>query len=256
MSCTRSKIIAQARSWIGLNEADGSHKKIIDTYNSQDKLPRGYKLKYTDYWCAGTVSALAIACNATDIIPVEVSCTKLIELAKAMGIWVEDESVTPQTGWLCVYDWQDNGKGDNKGNPDHIGIVEVVGGGEFTVIEGNADTNRDGKDGVERRTLKVNGKYIRGFIAPKYDAEPVKTTQTETASTVKVNVLKKGAKGNTVKALQHLLMAYGFNCGGYGADGSFGPGTEKAVKAYQKAKGLDADGVCGPKTWAKLLGTS
>lgn len=248
MSCTRTKIVALAQEWVGLNEADGSHKKIIDIYNSQDKLPRGYKLKYTDYWCAGTVSALAIACNATDIIPIEVSCTKQIEIAKAMDIWVEDESVTPQTGWLCVYDWQDNGKGDNKGNPDHIGIVESVVGDTITVIEGNY------KDAVGRRLMRVNGKYIRGYIAPKYDAEPAKTTKNKQVFNLELKVLKKGSKGNTVKALQHLLMAYGFNCGGYGADGSFGPGTDRALRAYQKAKGLVVDGVCGPKTWNKLLG--
>lgn len=248
MSCTRTKIVALAQEWVGLNEADGSHKKIIDIYNSQDKLPRGYKLKYTDYWCAGTVSALAIACNATDIIPIEVSCTKQIEIAKAMDIWVEDESVTPQTGWLCVYDWQDNGKGDNKGNPDHIGIVESVVGDTITVIEGNY------KDAVGRRLMRVNGKYIRGYIAPKYDAEPVKATKPKEVCTVEIKVLKKGAKGNTVKAMQTLLIGYGFYCGGYGADGSFGPGTDSALRSYQKTKGLGVDGICGPKTWAKLLG--
>lgn len=248
MSCTRNQIINKARKWIGFNEADGSHKKIIDIYNSQDKLPRGYKLKYTDAWCAGTVSALAIACNATDIIPVECSCLKLIELAKTMGIWVEDDSYIPKSGDFILYDWQDSGTVDNKGNPDHIGIVESVVGDTITAIEGNY------QNAVGRRLMRVNGKYIRGYIAPKYDAEPVKATKPKEVCTVELKVLKRGTKGNTVKALQHLLMAYGFNCGGYGADGRFGPGTEKAVKAYQKAKGLDADGVCGPKTWNKLLG--
>lgn len=251
MSCTRSKIIDQARSWIGLNEADGSHKKIVDIYNSQDKLPRNYKLKYTDAWCAGTVSALAIACGATDIIPVEVSCGKLIELAKAMGIWVEADNHIPSPADLILYDWGDNnGKGDNTGWPDHVGICEYVVGDSITVIEGNF------QNAVGRRLIKVNGKYIRGYITPAYDAEPVKETKKEGVCTVEIKVLKRGAKGKTVKAMQHLLMAYGFNCGGYGADGSFGPGTESAVRAYQKAKGLDVDGSCGPKTWAKLLGLS
>lgn len=250
MSCTRAKIIAQAREWVGLNEADGSHKKIIDIYNSQDKLPRGYKLKYTDAWCAGTVSALAIACNATDIIPIEVSCTKLIELAKAMGIWVEADNHIPAPGDLILYDWQDNtaGNSDNKGNPDHTGIVECVVGDTITVIEGNY------QNAVGRRCIRVNGKYIRGYITPQYDAEPIKVTKKEDVCTVELKVLKKGAKGNTVKAMQTLLIGYGYFCGGYGADGSFGPGTDSALRAYQKTKGLGVDGICGPKTWAKLLG--
>ena len=252
MSCTRTKIIDQARSWVGLNEADGSHKKVIDIYNSHKPLARGYKLQYTDAWCAGTVSALAIACNATDIIPTEVSCGKLIELAKAKGIWVEADTYTPAPGDFILYDWQDNtgGSGENKGNPDHIGVVEYVVGDSITVIEGNF------QNAVGRRLIKVNGKYIRGYITPEYDAEPVKETKKEGVCTVEIKVLKRGANGKTVKAMQQLLMAYGFNCGGYGADGSFGPGTERAVMAYQKAKGLDVDGSCGPKTWAKLLGLS
>lgn len=247
MSCTRNEIVAVARSWIGLNEKDGSHKKIIDIYNSHKPLARGYKLKLTDSWCAGTVSALAIACNATDIIPTEVSCGKLIDLAKAMGIWVEADNYIPAPADFLLYDWDDNGKGDNTGYPDHIGIVESVVGDTITVIEGNY------KNAVGRRTIKVNGKNIRGYIAPKYDAEPVKK---EGVCTVEIKVLKKGAKGNTVKALQTLLIGYGYSCGSYGADGDFGTATEKALKAYQKAMGLSVDGSCGPKTWAKLLGTS
>ena len=250
MSCTRSKIVSLAQSWVGLNEADGSHKKIIDIYNSHTPLARGYKLKYTDAWCAGTVSALAIACNATDIIPVEVSCTKLIELAKAMGIWVEADNHIPAPGDLILYDWQDNtaGNSDNKGNPDHTGIVECVVGDTITVIEGNY------QNAVGRRCIRVNGKYIRGYITPQYDAEPIKVTKKEEVCTVELKVLKKGAKGNTVKAMQTLLIGYGYFCGGYGADGSFGPGTDSALRAYQKTKGLGVDGICGPKTWAKLLG--
>lgn len=71
---------------------------------------------------------------------------------------------------------------------------------------------------------------------------------------VKVSVLKKGAKGASVKALQILLIGNGFSCGSYGADGSFGVATDKAVRAYQSAMGLAVDGSVGPATWSKLLG--
>ena len=248
MSCTRSKIVAQAQSWVGLNEADGSFVKIIDIYNSHKPLARGYKLKLTDAWCAGTVSALAIACGATDIIPTEVSCGKMIELAKAMGIWVEADNYIPKPADFVLYDWDDNGKGDNTGWPDHIGTVETVAGDTITVIEGNY------KNAVDRRPIRVNAKNLRGYITPQYDAEPVKTAKKEEVCAVDVKVLKKGAKGSNVKAMQILLMGYGCYCGGYGADGSFGTGTESAVRAFQKAKGLTVDGVCGPATWSKLLG--
>ena len=247
MGCTRTKIVAQAREWIGLKESDGSFTKIIDIYNSHKPLARNYKMKLTDPWCACTVSALAIACKATDIIPVECSCGNLIELAKAKGIWVEADDHIPLPGDFMLYDWQDTGKGDNTGWPDHIGIVETVVGDTITVIEGNY------KNAVGRRHIQVNGKCIRGYIVPKYEAE---TTKKEGVCTVEIKVLKKGAKGEDVKAMQILLIGYGYSCGSYGADGSFGAGTDKALKAFQEAAGLDVDGTCGPKTWAKLLGTS
>ncbi|HZH15666.1 MAG TPA: peptidoglycan-binding protein [Archangium sp.] len=62
--------------------------------------------------------------------------------------------------------------------------------------------------------------------------------------------LREGARGEPVRALQNRLNQLGFNVGA--ADGSFGPKTEAAVKAFQRAHGLTADGVVGPKTWNKL----
>lgn len=62
-------------------------------------------------------------------------------------------------------------------------------------------------------------------------------------------VLKKGADGPAVRRLQKALAKAGQACG---VDGDFGPGTEKAVKAFQAAHGLGADGVVGPATWAAL----
>ena len=47
-------------SWEGYTEANGKYKKIVDLYNSQSKLPSGYKVKYTDAWCATAVSAVGV----------------------------------------------------------------------------------------------------------------------------------------------------------------------------------------------------
>ena len=71
---------------------------------------------------------------------------------------------------------------------------------------------------------------------------------------VALPVLKKGAKGLTVTAMQHLLLAYGADLGSYGADGSFGGTTDRALRAWQGANGLEPDGSCGIATWSKLLG--
>ena len=56
----RLLVVEQAKKWVGKNEADGSFKEIIDIYNSDTPLARGYKVKYTDEWCAAFVSACAI----------------------------------------------------------------------------------------------------------------------------------------------------------------------------------------------------
>ncbi|HEX8699171.1 MAG TPA: peptidoglycan-binding protein [Myxococcaceae bacterium] len=62
--------------------------------------------------------------------------------------------------------------------------------------------------------------------------------------------LREGARGPQVVDLQRKLAAAGFSPGA--ADGDFGPKTTAAVKSFQRAKGLGADGVVGPRTWAAL----
>jgi len=62
--------------------------------------------------------------------------------------------------------------------------------------------------------------------------------------------LRLDSRGAAVTTLQNKLKAAGFNPGA--ADGHFGPKTLAAVKAFQRAHGLTADGVVGPKTWNKL----
>lgn len=63
-------------------------------------------------------------------------------------------------------------------------------------------------------------------------------------------ILKQGSSGPAVKDLQQKLKNLGFNP--KGVDGKFGPGTLAAVIAFQKSKGLKADGLAGPKTLAAL----
>lgn len=175
-----SKFIDQAKAWIGKKEADGSFKSIIDTYNNHKPLAQGYKVKYTDEWCATFVSAVAIKVGYTDIIPTECSCQRMIELLKKLGSFVENENRTPNAGDIIFYDWSDKGSGDCTGWADHVGIVESVASGKITIIEGNYN------GGVNRRTIDVNGRYIRGYGVPKYDKEVVKPTPTAPKKSVDV----------------------------------------------------------------------
>lgn len=182
-----SNVLKQAAAWVGKKESDSTHKEIVDVYNGHKPLARNYKVKYTDSWCATFVSAVAIKLGYTDIIPTECSCQKMIDLFKQIGCWVENENITPEAGWILFYDWQDNGTGDNQGWSDHVGIVEKVSGGRITVIEGNY------QESVKRRVLYVNGKYIRGYGAPRYDKE-----NSGTVEVVKGNVkAKDSAKSYT-----------------------------------------------------------
>lgn len=71
---------------------------------------------------------------------------------------------------------------------------------------------------------------------------------------VKLPVLKKGCNGDSVKALQTLLIGYKYSCGGAGADGDFGAATYDAVCRFEKNNGLIVDGVVDAEVWAKLLG--
>lgn len=70
---------------------------------------------------------------------------------------------------------------------------------------------------------------------------------------IELKVVKKGDRGQQVKALQLLLIGSGYSCGKAGADGDFGKGTDAAVRAFQKAKGLTVDGEAGKNTFSKLL---
>lgn len=176
MSYLRNTIVKQAQSWLGCKESNGTHKAIIDVYNAHTPLARGYKVKYTDAWCAAFVSAVAIKAGYTAIIPTECSCDKLISLFKTMGCWKEDDSYVPGPGDYIFYDWQDSGAGDNTGSSDHVGIVEKVSGTTITVIEGNYS------DMVKRRTMTVNGRYIRGYGLPKYTDSGTSDSSSATSS--------------------------------------------------------------------------
>ena len=156
----RQKVAATAQKYLGCKESDGSHRKIIDCYNSHKPLARGYAMKYTDAWCATFVSAVSIELGLTDIMPTECGCPQMIALYQKLGRWQENENYTPKPGDVIFYDWQDGTDyvaTDNKGSPDHVGIVVGISGSIITVVEGNKNNT------VGMRTVKINGKYIRGY---------------------------------------------------------------------------------------------
>lgn len=245
----RQNFVNTAISYLGVVEGSEKHKYIIDTYNKISPLPQGYKVKYTDSWCATFVSAIAKFCGLLNIIPAECSCPRQIALWQKLGRWQEDDSYTPMMGDIIYYDFDDNGVGDNKGISDHVGIVVSVLGNNIKVIERNKNNS------VSYRTIAVNAKYIRGFGCPSFASKATEENVQlkESVCSVELKILKQGSKGNSVKALQLLLIGNNCSCGSSGADGDFGSATLSAVKKYQKLKGLSIDGIIGKNTWSALL---
>lgn len=274
----RSNVVSIMKGWLGWSEANGKHKKIVDIYNNHKPLARGYKVQYTDEWCATAVSAAFIKAGLTDIGFTECSCNRMIDLYKAKGRWEERDSYVPKIGDILMYDWQDNGIGDNVGSADHVGLVAAINGTRLTIIEGNKN------ESVSYRSINANGKYIRGYCLPDYASKaskPVEIVSTSTYSKAAfVRDIQKafGAtvdgiagsetlnstitlsailnrKHEAIRAVQRRLATLGYTSVGK-VDGIAGVKFTKAVKEFQKNNGCEVDGeiTARGKTWKKLLG--
>ncbi|MFJ7993262.1 peptidoglycan-binding protein [Peribacillus frigoritolerans] len=122
-----------------------------------------------------------------------------------------------------------------------------------------------------QRTL--NSRYstkidVDGYYGPNTKKALIKGFQTELNKQygAKINVdgiwgpqtkaaspnVREGAEGNITYILQAALYLEGHDP--HGMDGIFGSGTEIAVKSFQRANGLSADGIAGENTFAKLFG--
>lgn len=160
----RKEYVETARSFLGVKQGSMKHKKIIVLFNTV--RPDGWSMTYTAPWCATFASAMGIKAfgskNAEMIFPLSASCPTIINKARAMRLWKESDSYKPTRGDWILYDWDDDGKGDNVGSPDHVGIVESIVNGYIKVIEGNKHKE------VGERSIPINSRYIRGFVVPKY----------------------------------------------------------------------------------------
>lgn len=276
----RSNVVSIMEGWVGWSESNKKHRKIVDIYNRHKPLAGGYKVKYTDAWCATTVSAAFIEAGLTDIGFTECSCSRMIELYKTKGRWIERDSHVPKIGDLIMYDWGDTGFGENVGAPEHVGMISAIDGDKLTVIEGNKH------QAVGYRTMKVNGRYIRGYCVPDYASKaskPSKPAASNSSTYSQKDFIKDiqsafGAtvdgiagpetlgktmtvsailnrKHESVRAIQNYLAALGFKTVGK-VDGIAGAKFTKAVKEFQKQNGCIVDGeiTARGKTWKKLLG--
>lgn len=136
----------------------------------------------------------------------------------------------------------------------HVGVY--VGGGDVVEATGHAR-------GVVKTKLAGRGWGLWGkprwisYEAAATPAQPEQTATQATASTLTVTglpLLRYGDKGECVRSAQLLLIGRGYSCGRCGADGEIGQDTYNAIIAFQRASGLQQDGIIGALTWARLIG--
>ena len=205
----RQKVADIINAWVGATKGSAKHLEILEIYNGHKPLARGYKMQVKDAYCAATVGAAYIKAGIAEYTGTECGVEKFVQITKGKGIWVENDAHFCHVGGACVYDWDDTGKGDCTGAGDHIGIVTQVNSaaGTFVVTEGNMSGGKVGK-----RTMAINGKYIRGFICPDFAAIAKKMgggsdSAGQTIHTVKAGeTLSKiaGTYGTTVDALVEI----------------------------------------------------
>lgn len=136
----------------------------------------------------------------------------------------------------------------------HVGVY--IGNGYVVEATGHAR-------GVVKSKLAGRGWGLWGkprwisYEAAATPAQPAQTTTQSTASTLTVTglpLLRYGGKGEYVRSAQLLLIGRGYSCGRCGADGEMGQDTYNAIIAFQRASGLQQDGIIGAQTWARLIG--
>ena len=174
-----NRVCSAMTSWIGATPGSAKHRDILNTYNSYRPLARGYAVQVNDAYCATTVSAAFIKAGIAKYTGTECGVDQFRQIAVNKGMWIENDAYKAQPGDAVIYDWDDNGAGDNKGYPEHIGLITESHGSYFVVTEGNMGNNGI----VGQRRLNYNGRYIRGFIHPDYDAIAQKMGGTATPKT-------------------------------------------------------------------------
>lgn len=211
----RDEFVEKAMSWLGTKEGSKGHKQIIADYNKA--CAKGREMYNDTPWCAGFVGAVAQE-TGNELkdglgVPVDCSCGNMIDMAKKAGIWEENDAYTPRKGDIVMYDWNDNGKGDDTTGHDHTGIVSSVTAKQFKVVEGNKTKAVDGVDGVAMRTMNINGKNIRGFITPKFADEVETSSEEPTKPSKSIDEVAReviaGKWGNDPERKAKLIELYG-----------------------------------------------
>ena len=260
--------------------AKGSLEAIIEIAKAEIGTIEGPKDNETKYgawikvnfqpWCQSFVSWCAYTAGVAKF-PKSASTVAASDQFKKEGRWADARNDDPSPGDWIYFDFPDDGVN----RISHVGLcIKNNGDGTIQVIEGNTSgtskgDQRNGGMCVEKtRAYVKNNKpklinAVVGWGRPVYAGEenlpllskvgssdaPVKSsapTSTSSAPAAKKEFkpFKIGAKGSSVKMVQEFL--------GLTADGEFGPGTDKAVKAFQKSKSLKVTGIVDAHTYKAI----
>lgn len=105
--------------------------------------------------------------------------------------------------------------------------------------------------GVVRTKLSSRKPNFWGLMTKYFDYSDSEIDYSE--PTLGERILKNGMEGGDVKTMQENLIALGYDCGKWGADGEFGDATEFALRAFQSDHGCGVDGEYGPESHAAML---
>lgn len=180
MKKTAKNYIANCEKYLGCKESNGSHRKIIDIFNSS-KL-KTFSVSYSDAWCAAFISAMAVETGMDKLIPISANCDEMYKKGTIMGISIPKSSWIPKVGDIIFYDWNVNGE------LDHVGAVKSIDGSGITVIEGNKN------DSVAYRNINYKNGTITKILRPRYETETVKRSYKDYCNTA-INVIN-GKYGN------------------------------------------------------------
>lgn len=148
---------------------------------------------------------------------------------RADSNWVEKGTITTLPETLCCVFWQNQ---SDKSVMNHIGFY--IGGGWMIHCSGTVKKER------------LSSKCTHWAI-PKGLGGDIPVWRP---------TIRKGSSGEDVKYCQQLLMKLGYDLSPYNDDGKFGNKTLEAVRAFQRSKSLNPDGIVGPLTLEALEGAS
>ena len=269
MKCTAAQAVEAMSYWVGYYEKASSSYAQTRAKSAFALNKGSNNYTYPGYlcgvqaqpWCAATVTtAIYEACGSKadakevmhGVYPY-VNCAQLWDAApNDMKFWGDYQRFTlgkgnrtrykPVAGDVAVFT-------DNKVSRSHTGMVYDSDDTYVYTIEGNSGNM------CRKRSYRRDSSYIYGYVKPKYAAATttpnVKTEQYGSELSIGLHVLSKGCAGTEVERMQMLLNAV--NKAGLTVDGEFGNATKAAVEAFQKIYWSNPDGICGEKTWGKLL---